>query len=101
MAIGMAVRLAVALRGGAVEDLPVGRQGEERPGVPVHVVLEVKHLRETSPGRFVLGPRTIRVLRAVEIFDAAVDALAVRVVEGAEAHDGPGGLRGGAGALAL
>ena len=37
----------------------------------------------------------------IKIFDAALEAGAVRVVEGAQAHDGPGGLRGGAGAVAL
>ena len=48
-----------------------------------------------------LRPGTVRVLRADEIFNAALSAGLVRVVERAQTHDGPGGLRGGARSLAL
>src|SRR5439155_15089305 len=69
--------------------------------VAVHVVLEIKHARETSAGRLVLRPRAVRVLRAGQEFDAAADAGAVGVTERAQTHHRPGGLRGGAWTLAF
>ena len=41
---------------GAFDDLAVGRQRQQWKIVPVHVVLEVEHLRETGAGGLGLGP---------------------------------------------
>ena len=59
-----AVRVAVGFDIRVVEDLPVGRQSQQRPGVPIHVVLEVEHSREAGAGGLMLGPGTVGILRA-------------------------------------
>src|SRR6185436_15909716 len=92
------IHMAVALNRGAVEKLSVSRQREKRPGVPVHVVLEVKYFREAGAGNLALGPGSVGVLHASEVVDAALDAVTVGIIKSAEAHERPGGLRGGAGA---
>ena len=80
-------------------DLPVGAEREQRPGVAIHVVFQVKHFRKTGAGRLVLGPRAVEILRAAEILDAAFEDGIFGIVERAQTHDGPRGLRRGAGAL--
>src|SRR6267378_1291372 len=92
------IHMSVCPGGGVVEKLSVSRQREKGPGVPIHVVLEVKHFWESSAGRFKLGPRAVGILSAREIFDAAADAVAVRIIQGAQAHERPRRLRSGAGA---
>ena len=82
------------------QPLEIG-QRQQRPVVPVHVVLEIKDLGETGAGDVVLRPGAVRILRAGEILDAAQDARAQVVAGGDDAHERPGRLRRRAFALAL
>ena len=93
--------LPAAPDAGLAEEIAIGGQGQEGPTVAIHVVLQVEDARETGAGRFRFGPGAVGVLGANEVGHAGLDAGAVGVAEGAEAHDGPGGLGGGAGALAF
>src|ERR1035441_795559 len=83
------------------EHVAVSCHRQQRPTVAVHVVLEVEDFRKARAGGLVLSPGAVRVLRVNQILDAAPDARAMRIVERAEAHDGPGGLRCSAGSLAF
>lgn len=83
------------------EEFLVGGEGEERPGIPVHVVLEVVDFWETGSGGGVLGPGAVGVLGFDEVLDAALDTGAMGVAEGEESHEGPGGLGGGGRAAAF
>ena len=69
--------------------------------VPIHVVFQVKDLRETGAGGFVFGPGTVGVLGVNKILDAATKGFGVGVAEGAEGHHRPGGLGSGARPLAF
>ena len=43
--------------------IDVGRQREQREILPVHVVLQIEHARETGAGNLRLVPRAIALLR--------------------------------------
>src|SRR5688500_16768228 len=79
----------------------VSGEGKEGPAIPIHVVFEVENFREAGAGGFEFGPTTVAVVSADEVIDAADEAGAIGIAEGAESHDGPRGLGGGAGTLAL
>src|ERR1039457_385349 len=72
---------AVLLGGGAFGNLFVSRQREQRPGVAIHVIFQIKHFRKTSAGGLGFRPRTVRILRLHEIFDAALERGILRIVE--------------------
>src|SRR6185369_10422878 len=71
------------------------------PAIPVHIVLQVEDFWKAGAGDFVFGPGAIRVLGAGKVIDAAADAGTIGIVEGAEAHDRPRCLGGGAVTLAF
>ena len=50
------LHFAVSLRCGLLGNFTVSRQGQQRPGVAIHVVLQVENFRETRARRFVLAP---------------------------------------------
>jgi hypothetical protein len=75
-----------------VEQLLVSCQRQERPTVPVHVVLQIEHFRKAGAGDFILAPRAVGILGADQVVDAALDAGPMRVIERAQAHERPGGL---------
>src|SRR5215471_3274730 len=62
------------------KEIPVTRHREQRPAVPVHVVLEVKHFGKTGPGGLVLGPGTVRVLRPNKVLNPALQGRSMRIV---------------------
>src|SRR5450755_1259708 len=64
---------AVLFGRGVFADLPVGGEREQRPGVAIHVVFQVKHFRETGAGGLGFRPRAVRILCLHEIFDAALE----------------------------
>src|SRR5262249_1797598 len=71
---------------------------EQRPAIAVHVVLEIEDFWETCAGCFEFRPGAIRVLCPDQVINTTLDAFAIGIAEGTEAHDGPCGLRGRAGA---
>jgi hypothetical protein len=89
------------LWGGLLEDFGVSGEGEEGPGVTVHVVFEVEDFGEAGAGGFEFGPGAVGVLGAEEVMETVEEAGTGRIVEGAEAHDGPSGLGRRAGAAAF
>src|SRR5665213_271666 len=92
-------RLAVLLRGGAFRNLLVSGEREQRPGVAIDVVFQIKNFRKTGAGRLGFRPRTVRILSLHEIFNAAFERGIFGIIERAQAHDGPRGLGRGAWAL--
>src|SRR2546422_6903839 len=86
---------------GPFDQVVVSRQGQQRPTVPIHVVLQIKNARKTGAGGFGFRPGPVGVLRLDQVTDAADHTGAMGIVEGAQAHDCPGGLRSGAGTLAF
>src|SRR5262249_17065402 len=84
--------LAVSARDRLVQKIPIGRQGQKRPAVPVHVVLEIEYLWKSCAGCFVFGPGTIGVLGTDKIINSPLDAGSFRLFKGAQAHDRPGCL---------
>ena len=63
----------------------------------VHVIFEIEDPRKSGACGIVFSPGSVFVLSAEEVFDTALDGVAVRVAAGAESHNRPGGLAGGAG----
>ena len=65
---------------------------QQRPGVSIAVVFQVKNARESSACSFVFRPTAIAVLRVQQEFDAASDAIIVRFTERLQSHYRPGSL---------
>src|SRR5919201_1633259 len=78
--------------------LRIGAQGNGWKILTIHVVLQIKHLREPCArvGRFV--PGTIRILRTQQELGAAVPGVTASVTWSKQSHHCPRGLRCGAGA---
>jgi len=77
----------------AGQHFSVGRQGQQRPAISVHIVFEIKHFRKTGPSRFRFGPRSIGVLCLNQIINAAPHALTIRIIERQQTHHSPRRLR--------
>ena len=91
---GRRLRLPVA-RLTATEKLPVGGEGQQGPGVPIHVVFEVEHLGKAGAGDFFLAPGTVLVLVPDEPFEAAFQGRIVGITHGGQAIEDPPGVREG------
>src|SRR4051794_610217 len=79
----------------------VSRQGEEREVLPVHVVLEIEHARETGAGNLRLIPGAVRPLRRKKIPQATLHAAPIEIAARADAHERPRSLGRCAVALAF
>src|SRR2546423_534936 len=71
------------------QQIPVSGHRQQWPTVSVHVVLQVENFWKPRPGRLVLGPGAVRILCANEIFNSSLNALALGVIECAQAHYRP------------
>ena len=93
--------MAIGFNRGGGEQIAIGGQGQQWPTVSVHVVLQVKNFWKPRPGRLVLGPGTVGILCANEVFNSSLNALAIGDIERAQTHYRPGCLRGDPGLPAL
>src|SRR2546423_4145637 len=93
-------RLRAAIEAGtrieAVTVIKIRREGEEREILPIHIVLEIKHPRETGAGDLWFLPRTVRFLPIKQKSKAALDAMTIEIAARADAHHSPGRLGCGA-----
>src|SRR5438067_12214778 len=81
--------------------IDIGREREQRKILPIHVVLQIKHPRETGAGNLRLVPRAIWALRRKQITETTLHARPIEFSARANPHDRPGSLRGRALTLAF
>ena len=83
MPVQMGMGVAIHASGESFQEFLVGGESQQRPGVAIHVVFQIKDFGEPGAGGFVFGPGTILVLGAHQVIDAAQDTGAIGIVEGA------------------
>src|SRR4051794_19277228 len=67
----------------------IRREGKEREVLPVHVVLEIEHARETRPGNLRFIPRAVGPLSGKEVTQTTLHAAPVEIAARADAHQRP------------
>ncbi len=80
------------------QHLFISCQGEQGEVLTVHLVFELENAGESGAGCVIFRPASVWELGADEVFDSAFDAC---IATGAEAHECPCGLAGGAWAEAF
>src|SRR6266446_6123204 len=79
----------------------VGRQGQQREVLAIHVVLQIENARESGAGNFRLIPGAVGALRCEEKTQPALHTRAIKIAACAKSHQRPRGLGGGACAFTL
>src|SRR5438552_15672154 len=97
----LAAAIETGTRVQAVEIIQICRKREQREILPVHVVLKIENFRETGAGDLRFVPCAVRLLPIEKETKPALDALSIQFAAGADAHQRPRGLRGGAFAFAF
>src|SRR5216110_2289791 len=81
--------------------IDIGREGEQREVLTIHVVLQIEHAWETGACDLLFIPRSIGFLRIQQVTQTSLNARPIEIAARADAHDCPCRLRRRAFANAL